>query len=138
MIHIYIYIYTYTLMFAIFEENMRQIRSVRQVIPPDKIPGPRFREKASTSQLRPVHNCGHSNSNSNSIDIKLLYVLLIRRHQTCYFRKHATSEAADFGGKIHNISRNRDARVPPQAQKWHVYGSGTFGAFETDWVALLV
>lgn len=54
----------------------------------------------------------------------------IRRHQTCYCRKHATSTAAEFGGEIHNVSRKRARRqVLLQAQTLHVYGSGTFGAF---------
>ena len=53
-----------------------------------------------------------------------------RRHQTCYFRKRATSVAAEFAGEIHNVSRNRArTQVLPQAQKLRAYGSGTFGAF---------
>ena len=35
-----------------------------------------------------------------------------------------------FGGEIHNVSRNRArAQILLQAQKLHVQGSGTFGAF---------
>ena len=53
-----------------------------------------------------------------------------RWHQTCYFRKRATSAAAELGGEIHNVLRNRArTQVLPQARKLHVYGSGTFGAF---------
>ena len=33
--------------------------------------------------------------------------LWLRRHQTCYFRDHAASAPAEFGGEIHNFSRNR-------------------------------
>ena len=37
---------------------------------------------------------------------------------------------AELGGEIHYVSRNRARmQVLPQAQKSHVYGSGTFGAF---------
>ena len=55
---------------------------------------------------------------------------LIRRHRTCYFRKHVTSAHAELGAEIHNVSRNRArTKVLPQAQKLHVYGNGTFGAF---------
>ena len=37
---------------------------------------------------------------------------------------------AEFGGEIHNVSRNRArTQVLPQAQKSHFHGSGTFGAF---------
>ena len=46
----------------------------------------------------------------------------IRRHQMCYFSKHATSAAAEFGGEIHTVSRSRArTRVLLQAQKLHVY-----------------
>ena len=38
---------------------------------------------------------------------EIRYYMIIRRHQTCYFRKHATSVPAQFGGEIHNVSRNR-------------------------------
>ena len=56
--------------------------------------------------------------------------IMIRRHQTCDFREHATSAPAELGGEIHNVSRNRArAQVLLQARKLHVYGSGTFGAF---------
>ena len=59
-----------------------------------------------------------------------LHHALSRRHQTCDFREHCTSAPAELGGKIHNISRNRDrTQVLLQARKLHVYGSGTFGAF---------
>ena len=48
----------------------------------------------------------------------------------CDFREYATSAPAEFGGEIHNISRNRAlTQVLLQAQKLHAYGSGTFGAF---------
>ena len=53
-----------------------------------------------------------------------------RRHQTSFFHKHATSAAAELGGKIRNVSRDPDrTQVPPQAPESYVYGSGTFGAF---------
>ena len=36
--------------------------------------------------------------------------------------EHATSAAAEFGGEIHNVSRNRArTQVLPQAQKSHVF-----------------
>ena len=45
-----------------------------------------------------------------------------RRHQTCYFREHATSAPAELGGKFHNVSRNRArTQVLLQAQKLHVF-----------------
>ena len=48
-----------------------------------------------------------------------------------YFCKHTTSAAAEFGGEIHSVLRNRArTQVLLHAQKWHVYGSGTVGAFE--------
>ena len=54
----------------------------------------------------------------------------IRWHQTCCFREHTTSAAAAFGGETPNVLRNRArTQVLRQAQKLHVYGSGTFGAF---------
>ena len=75
-----------------------------------------------------------------------------RRHQTCYFRKRATSAPAEFGGEFHDVSRNRAGtptsreisrnrnrnvsrnrartQVLPQAQKSRVCESGEFGAFE--------
>ena len=54
------------------------------------------------------------------------HVRRLRRHQTCYFRKYTTSAAAELGGKIHNVSGNRArTQVLLQAQKLHVYGSGT-------------
>ena len=57
--------------------------------------------------------------------VSLLYMLTYK-----HARKHATSAAAELGGEIHNVSRNRArAQVLPRAQKLHVYGSGTFGAF---------
>ena len=44
--------------------------------------------------------------------------------QTCRFC------ASGARREIHNVSRNRDpTQVSLQAQKLHVYGSGTFGAF---------
>ena len=50
-----------------------------------------------------------------------------RRHQTCYFRKPATSAPAEFGWTIPNVSRNR-ARTQVSAGaevarlwKWHVW-----------------
>ena len=46
-------------------------------------------------------------------------------------RKRATSAAAELAGEIHHVSRNRAfTKVLLQAQKLHVYGSITFGAFE--------
>ena len=67
---------------------------------------------------------------------------LIDVHSIVYATTHATivlaklreeqaptSAPAEFGGQIHNVLRNRAlAQVLPQAQKLHVYGSGTFGA----------
>ena len=54
-----------------------------------------------------------------------------RQHHICYFREHATSAPAELGGGIHNVSRTRaSAQALPQAQKLHVHGRGTFGAFE--------
>ena len=44
--------------------------------------------------------------------------------------KHATSAAAELGGEIHNVSRNRaHTQVLLQAQKLRVYGRDTLGAF---------
>ena len=49
---------------------------------------------------------------------------LFGRHQTCCCRKHASSAAAELGGKIYNVSRNRArAQVLLQARKLHVYGN---------------
>ena len=52
-----------------------------------------------------------------------------RRHQTCHFRKRATSAPAEgpacrlgFAGRCEFPLRT------PQAHKWHVYRNGTFGA----------
>ena len=56
--------------------------------------------------------------------------VLSRWHQTCDFSGHATSAPAELGGEIHNVSRSRARmQVPLQAEKWHVSGSGMFGAF---------
>ena len=64
------------------------------------------------------------------LDFRARVSAWIRRDQTCYFREHATSVPAECGGGIHNISRNRArTQVLLQAQKLHIYGSGTFGAF---------
>ena len=52
---------------------------------------------------------------------------LRRRHQTCYFRKHASSAPAELGGEIHNAPRNRAHNAGPSAgtevarlRTWHV------------------
>ena len=59
----------------------------------------------------------------------LVLPLRFRRRQTRYFREHATSAPEEFGDKF-NVSRNRaHAQVLLQAQKLHVYGNGTCGAF---------
>ena len=48
----------------------------------------------------------------------------------------ATSAPTELGGESHKVPRNRArTQVPPQAQKLHVYGSGTFGAF---WIMMAV
>ena len=55
--------------------------------------------------------------------------VLSRRHQTCDFRKRATSAPAE--GPVHGLDLARRCEFPLpalQAQKWHVHGSGTFGA----------
>ena len=51
-------------------------------------------------------------------------------NQTCDIGEQATSTAAGVGKGIHNVLQNRArTQVPLQAQKLHVHGSGTFGAF---------
>ena len=53
-----------------------------------------------------------------------------RRHKKCYFRKHATSVPAEFGGETHNVSRDRArTQVLLQAQKSHVYFLVPSGGF---------
>ena len=53
-----------------------------------------------------------------------------RRHQLCDFGEHATSAFAELAGETHDVSRNRArTQVLLRARKWHVSGSGTFGAF---------
>ena len=52
-----------------------------------------------------------------------------RMHQTCHFRKRANSTPAE--GLAYGLDFARHSECPlraPQAQKWHVYGSSTFGA----------
>ena len=61
--------------------------------------------------------------------LRVLVVDHLRWHQTCDFCEHATSAPAELGREIHNVSRNRATKVLLQAQKLHVYGSGTLGAF---------
>ena len=54
---------------------------------------------------------------------------IARMHQTCHFRKRATSAPAE--GPACGLDLARHCEFPLralQAQKWLVYGSGTFGA----------
>ena len=116
-IYIYIYIYTYYIAYMCFSADCRSRRN-------------------DWLDVRV------SNSTARGLILDTLYDNMTlrqlrggpggmpRRHQTCYFRKHATSAPEEFGGEIHNGSRNRaHTQVLPQAQEFHVYGSGTFGAF---------
>ena len=58
----------------------------------------------------------NTNNNSNGI----------RRHQTCYLRKRATSAAAELRGETHNVSRNRArTQVLPQKPKNYLGASAT-------------
>ena len=51
----------------------------------------------------------------------------------CHFRKRATSVPAE--GPAHGLDFASHCEFPlraPQAQRWHVHGSGTFGAAGVD------
>ena len=52
-----------------------------------------------------------------------------RRHQTCHFRKRATSVPAEGPAYGLDFARHCGFSLRAlQAQKWHVHGSRTFGA----------
>ena len=58
-----------------------------------------------------------------------MYVWLSRSHQTCHFRKRATSAPAE--GRVRGLDFARRCEFPLralQAQKWHAYARSTFGA----------
>ena len=58
-----------------------------------------------------------------------------RRHQKRDVRKRATSAAAEIGGVVRNVHRNRNralAQVILQARRLRVYGSGTLGDVEME------
>ena len=63
-------------------------------------------------------------------DPRFPFCRFVRRHQTRDFREHATSAPAEPGGEIHILLNRARTQVLLQARKFHVYGSGTFGAFD--------
>ena len=56
---------------------------------------------------------------------------IVGRHHACYFREHATSAAAEFGGEIHNV-RSETSYVQMQYVGGSEIYSGNASTYHRD------